>query len=564
MYTKQVKNTKNILNISNIYWLPVFLFVLALVTIGLIFPKSARADTCVTPLSADQFEQAFNSGQIVVSGGNVDNNLNKSSVTVTNNTNCPAQVSFSSYGMYVAWPNLGWLNTQQFFNGTGLVTVQAGETKTLMINTPNCKTQVDLLFVLYQTTLFDNKAYAYPSVPFDFGYDTYSDSNKDLCSVPPPPPPIPATLHIIKTVINDNGGIAVASAFNLHVKFSGADVAGSPAAGTVSPGTSYTLAPGAYIVSEDANASYNGSFSGDCDASGNVTLASGDNKTCTLTNDDIAPPSPGCVGSCGGPMPPAIHVVKTANPTSLNVSGLVTYSYAVSNKGTMAMSNITIKDDKCSPVNFVSGDTNGDLKLDTNEIWNYSCVTTLSQTTTNTVVVTGQANGSTVTDTANATVVVTTPGFPNTGTTLIHITKVPNPSTLPILGGMVTYTYTVTNPGNNPLSNVTVNDDKCEPANYVSGDSNVDFKLDPSETWIFTCRTNLTKTTTNIAVASGEVNGITVTDSATAIVTVPIPGFPRTGFSPFAENSPWNILVLFGDIIVVGMAFIIIFKKRAL
>jgi hypothetical protein len=32
------------------------------------------------------------------------------------------------------------------------------------------------------------------------------------------------------------------------------------------------------------------SMSGDCDANGNVVLGSGDNKICTITNDDIALP----------------------------------------------------------------------------------------------------------------------------------------------------------------------------------------------------------------------------------------------------------------------------------
>jgi hypothetical protein len=94
-------------------------------------------------------------------------------------------------------------------------------------------------------------------------------------------------LHIIKQVINNNGGTATASLFNLHVKLSGIDVAGSPAAGLISPGRSYTLAPGAYAVSEDANVSYAQSFGGDCDSNGNITLAAGDNKTCVIINNDI-------------------------------------------------------------------------------------------------------------------------------------------------------------------------------------------------------------------------------------------------------------------------------------
>ncbi|SPF52227.1 Outer membrane autotransporter barrel (modular protein) [Candidatus Desulfosporosinus infrequens] len=96
----------------------------------------------------------------------------------------------------------------------------------------------------------------------------------------------PAILHVIKHVINDNGRTEVAANFNLHVKSSGIDVPGSPAPGVESPGTSYTLAAGTYVVSEDVSTGYTASYSGDSDASGKIILASGDNKTVTITNND--------------------------------------------------------------------------------------------------------------------------------------------------------------------------------------------------------------------------------------------------------------------------------------
>lgn len=70
----------------------------------------------------------------------------------------------------------------------------------------------------------------------------------------------------MKQVVNDNGGTATAASFNLHVKLAGIDVAGSPLAGAVTPGFPYTLAAGAYVVSEDVNTAYTPSFSGACDA----------------------------------------------------------------------------------------------------------------------------------------------------------------------------------------------------------------------------------------------------------------------------------------------------------
>ncbi|NTW89289.1 MAG: VWA domain-containing protein [Candidatus Moranbacteria bacterium] len=98
------------------------------------------------------------------------------------------------------------------------------------------------------------------------------------------------TLRVIKSVINDNGGSASSSSFNLHVKSGGSDVSGSPAAGSAT-GTVYTLNAGSYAVSEDAPVSgyAKTGFSGDCNSDGVVAVVAGQEKTCTITNDDIAP-----------------------------------------------------------------------------------------------------------------------------------------------------------------------------------------------------------------------------------------------------------------------------------
>jgi uncharacterized repeat protein (TIGR01451 family) len=373
-------------------------------------------------------------------------------------------------------------------------------------------------------------------------------TNNDTIAAPTcaSPTSTTATLHIIKQVFNNNGGTATTSSFNLHVKLAGSEVAGSPKLGTTTPGTSYTLTAGTYVVSEDATTSYTQRFSGNCNSSGSVTLSAGSDRTCTITNSDIAPvvvPSVG--GSHFVPLePPLIDVVKVPSPLALPAGpGLVTYTYTLRNIGTMvAVSNITMVDDTCSPITFVSGDTNNDASLDVEEVWIYRCSTTVSQTHTNTVTATGWANGLIATDIANATVVVGTPVVPP----LIHVTKVPSPLALLAGGGMITYTEKVTNPGTVALSNVSLADDKCSPMKYISGDTNGDSKLDTSETWIYTCAMNLAKTTTNSAIVSGEANGLTARDFAFATVVVAadvptvipnvatpdVPKLPKTGFPP--------------------------------
>ncbi|MCX6738920.1 MAG: ice-binding family protein [Candidatus Parcubacteria bacterium] len=119
-------------------------------------------------------------------------------------------------------------------------------------------------------------------------------------------------------------------------------------------------------------------------------------------------------------VPPLIHVTKIPSPLILPVGGgIVTYVKRVTNPGTIALSNIRVTDDKCSPVEYVSGDLNKDLKLDPTEMWTYLCRSNLSQTTTNTATASGEANGLTATDIAVATVLVPIPGLPNTGINII-------------------------------------------------------------------------------------------------------------------------------------------------
>ncbi len=120
----------------------------------------------------------------------------------------------------------------------------------------------------------------------------------------------------------------------------------------------------------------------------------------------------------------------------------------------------------------------------------------------------------------------------------IQVDKAADTRSLPAGGGDVAYSYVVTNVGNVALSNVSVSDDKCSPVTYVSGDGDHDTKLDPSETWTFTCTDKLTKTTTNVATATGWHGDTKVQDDDTATVKVadPTPTPPATPSAPPSEE----------------------------
>jgi|GEM_PF-1121900 len=93
----------------------------------------------------------------------------------------------------------------------------------------------------------------------------------------------PAKLIVIKHVINDNGGTATAANFTLDS--GGSNDSPDDFAGAESPGTQVTLDAGSYNVTESGPAGYAASFSADCSG----TIANGQTKTCTVTNNDISP-----------------------------------------------------------------------------------------------------------------------------------------------------------------------------------------------------------------------------------------------------------------------------------
>ncbi len=87
------------------------------------------------------------------------------------------------------------------------------------------------------------------------------------------------TLTLQKTVVNNNGGSAVVNDF--QAKINGNNIAWN---------TIQTLDPGNYTASETNLANYTaGNWGGDCALNGSVTLNYGNNKVCTVTNDDNAP-----------------------------------------------------------------------------------------------------------------------------------------------------------------------------------------------------------------------------------------------------------------------------------
>lgn len=399
------------------------------------------------------------------------------------------------------------------------------------------------------------------------------DNNTITNGLCPPVLPTTATLHVIKHVINDNGRTLNATNFNVHVMMGGADVAGSPNLGKESPGTTYTLAPGTYTVSENPVSGYIAIITGDSDAGGNITLVAGTDKTVTITNNDIPIPPPSMPTGSYTPSKPVIpviapHINVTKVPSPLAVTtgrGEVTYTYEITNPGTVILSNISISDDKVTPLMYISGDVNNDNRLQLNEKWIYKATTILTATTTNAVTVKGMGNGLTAVDVATATVVVSNTEQVVVVPPLINVVVVPNPLMLPNGEGVVTYTYKVTNPGQIPLSYVSLIDDQAQSIQYVSGDLNEDQLLQPSERWIYSDKETINQTQIRISTAKGLANGLMATDSAISTVVVSTevvsaetakPQVTHTvnGGSLPVTATPWYNLLLSGiALMILGM-----------
>jgi uncharacterized repeat protein (TIGR01451 family) len=144
----------------------------------------------------------------------------------------------------------------------------------------------------------------------------------------------------------------------------------------------------------------------------------------------------------------AIHITKSADPETIHSGDLVAYTYTVTNPGSESLSNVTVSDDKCAPVTFVAGDSNGNGLLEPDETWIYTCSATLMEDTTNTATVEGNdPSGTMVQAQATASVEVITPDIDLTISASADETYPSNP---------VVLTFSATNTGDTTLYNVAI------------------------------------------------------------------------------------------------------------
>ncbi len=214
----------------------------------------------------------------------------------------------------------------------------------------------------------------------------------------------------------------------------------------------------------------------------------------------------------------------------VEVGASVDFTFAVTNPGTVPLENVELVDDSGTAgdpsddvtmtiADLVSGDTDGDNRLDPDETWLFGPITSTvpSGQFTNWATATGDpTNGEPeVTDSDPANVFGSDGGI-----TIIKFVNGADADTAPGIyvpvGDPLGWTYEVTNPGNIALDNVAVSDDNGTAAtgddvsaSYVSGDDNNDGLLDTNETWLFELAGTATSGPyVNIGTATGTAPGV--------------------------------------------------------
>ena len=191
---------------------------------------------------------------------------------------------------------------------------------------------------------------------------------------------------------------------------------------------------------------------------------------------------------------PAISIEKVVDLTEIGAPGSLTYTITITNTGNVVLTGITVTDAFAGGATYVTGDTNGDNRLDLTETWTYTATYTVSQTDidsgqdlVNLAVVdtdeTGPAEDEATTEISQAASVSIEKN--------VDIDEIAAPGTL-------TYTITVENTGTLSLTNVVLTDDFASNGpTLTGGDINNDGILQIDETWTYTATYNVTQADIN-------------------------------------------------------------------
>src|SRR3989338_704439 len=343
-------------------------------------------------------------------------------------------------------------------------------------------------------------------------------------------------LVVVKTVINDNSGTSTVSDFSLHIGTT------TSATATVVSGATTTVAVDSWKVGEIQRPAYTATFGGDCNGIGEVSLAIGQTKTCTITNNDVAPSAAQCADgidndgdSLVDSADPGCHTDGNADNAgsydpadnsetdsgggnggsggygSATTTGTLIVKKLLNGGGTTTPSLFSFTLNGAATTTFES-DAQNDLTVATGTYTVLEVATSTYTPSYNNCASVSVSVGSTTMCTISNTLISTT-------TTDVSVTKSVD-KTSPNPGDTVIFTLTVTNNGPNAAPNVVVTDLLPNTLTYISDDASTTSTTYATTTGAWTVGTlaNGSSTALHITASVGSgTAGQTITNTASVV-----------------------------------------------
>jgi uncharacterized membrane protein len=226
-----------------------------------------------------------------------------------------------------------------------------------------------------------------------------------------------------------------------------------------------------------------------------------------------------------------IQLSKTASPTSFSAAGqTITYTYQVTNSGTVNLTDITVEDNKAVPVNCPATALPPGSSFTCSGTYITSDMDVGEGSITNVAVANARC-GDLCEVSAQAVATVTFQG--------LRLSKSASPNTFTAAGETITYSYTVTNAGSGSVTLVSVSDNKvsavaCPPTLLAPGSS-----LTCTGTYLTADADVAAGVIINTATASGQTcnEGCTTLTSAPAQAFVSLVSRPSLSLSKSASPT---------------------------
>ncbi|MCI4568814.1 hypothetical protein, partial [Lysobacter sp. CFH 32150] len=342
-----------------------------------------------------------------------------------------------------------------------------------------------------------------------------------------------ATLTLTKTVVNDNGGTTLATAWTLSASgptpISGTTGSAAVTNAVVDLGT-YTLVesgPGDYLQTGLA-------CSGAADTSPNdgLTLVAGEVVSCQFTNDDQA---------ASLTLDKSASVADTNGNLVMGDAGdSITYTFSATNTGTVTLAPVTVSDPLlpslgCTIATLAPGASASCTA--TNNTYVITAADVTAGNVVNTATATGDAPGTMTDPTATDTATVTTAATPTASLTLAKSASVADTNGDLVTGDAgdtITYTFSATNTGTVTLAPVTVADPLlpslgCTIASLAPGATSSCTAT--NNTYVITAADVTAGDVVNTATATGDAPGTIVDPTATDTATTSTAATPAASLT---------------------------------